>query len=264
MATSAKRTREDYCVGAHFFLDPFAERQWDDADKYKGGRITASKAEFTARVNALYEEGGKELVGGYAPFCKHVFVPAFVDLPVQAVAITEENKGLVRSAYIRRTEKEIPVLARWIEAADLKEGVPNAKFLDIILYSRDQIVAERCEQTHTNPLTHSLTRSPPLQSFPPSLPHSLTHKLGLPLFILWFFRVAQGDAKEEVEAELPERPWGIISIKAQDENSEIPMQPITMMRNALGKEEGGSGVPLHREKYQQSVDYWNRHVTIQG
>jgi hypothetical protein len=27
---------------------------------------------------------------------------------------------------------------------------------------------------------------------------------------------------------------------------ETPMEPITMMRNALGKTEGGSGVPLDR------------------
>jgi len=29
-------------------------------------------------------------------------------------------------------------------------------------------------------------------------------------------------------------------------DSEIPMDPITIMRNALGKEEGGSGVKLDR------------------
>lgn len=42
-------------------------------------------------------------------------------------------------------------------------------------------------------------------------------------------------------------PWGIVSIKPQDVNHELPMQPITMMRNALGKEHGGSGVPLDQE-----------------
>jgi hypothetical protein len=47
--------------------------------------------------------------------------------------------------------------------------------------------------------------------------------------------------------------WGIISIKPQDFEYELPMNPITMMRNALGKEEGGSGVPLKREKYDKSV-----------
>ena len=41
--------------------------------------------------------------------------------------------------------------------------------------------------------------------------------------------------------------YGIIWVKAQDANSELPMQPITAMRNSLGKEAGGSGVPLDKE-----------------
>jgi Protein of unknown function (DUF3228) len=48
----------------------------------------------------------------------------------------------------------------------------------------------------------------------------------------------------------------------QDEDYETPMQPITMMRNALGKEEGGSGVPLDREKYIASVNYWRHRVPV--
>jgi hypothetical protein len=58
-------------------------------------------------------------------------------------------------------------------------------------------------------------------------------------------------------------PWGIVSVKAQDVEHELPMQPITMMRNALGKDEGGSGVPLDAVKYQESVDYWSNHAPIQ-
>ena len=50
--------------------------------------------------------------------------------------------------------------------------------------------------------------------------------------------------------------------KAQDEDFETPMQPITMMRNALGKAEGGSGVPLDREKYEESAAYWETHAPI--
>ena len=34
------------------------------------------------------------------------------------------------------------------------------------------------------------------------------------------------------------------------------MTPITMLRNALGVEEGGSGVPLDREAYLRSVAFW--------
>lgn len=33
-----------------------------------------------------------------------------------------------------------------------------------------------------------------------------------------------------------------------------------MMRNALGKEEGGSGVPLDRSKYTESVKFWENHA----
>jgi hypothetical protein len=40
------------------------------------------------------------------------------------------------------------------------------------------------------------------------------------------------------------------------------MQPITMMRNALGKEEGGSGVGLDRDKYKESVAFWSKYAPI--
>ena len=56
-------------------------------------------------------------------------------------------------------------------------------------------------------------------------------------------------------------PWGIVSIKAQDVDRELPMTPITAMRNALGKEEGGSGAPLN-EKYMEAVNYWKDHANI--
>jgi hypothetical protein len=57
-------------------------------------------------------------------------------------------------------------------------------------------------------------------------------------------------------------PWGIISVKAQDVNHELPMQPITMLRNALGREYGGSGVELMKEKYLESVEFWSKNAVI--
>ena len=44
------------------------------------------------------------------------------------------------------------------------------------------------------------------------------------------------------------------------EPAEIPMVPITMLRNALGVEEGGSGVPIDREDYKRAVAFWNTHA----
>jgi hypothetical protein len=57
-------------------------------------------------------------------------------------------------------------------------------------------------------------------------------------------------------------PWGIISVKGQLCDYELPMQPITIMRNALGKEQGGSGVPLVLEKYMESVNFWKKNVSL--
>jgi hypothetical protein len=40
------------------------------------------------------------------------------------------------------------------------------------------------------------------------------------------------------------------------------MSPITAMRNALSKSEGGSGVPLDRAAYQAAVAFWSEHAMI--
>ena len=57
-------------------------------------------------------------------------------------------------------------------------------------------------------------------------------------------------------------PWGIVSIKAQDIDHEHPMTPITAMRNALGKEEGGSGIPINKDAYMEAYQYWKNHANI--
>ncbi|KAG5179585.1 flagellar associated protein [Tribonema minus] len=59
-----------------------------------------------------------------------------------------------------------------------------------------------------------------------------------------------------------EPQWGIVGIKAQAVDYEIPMQPITMLRNALGRSEGGSGVALNAQKYSESVEFWSAHAII--
>ena len=54
--------------------------------------------------------------------------------------------------------------------------------------------------------------------------------------------------------------WGNVGCIYTAEPEEIPMAPITMMRNALGVEEGGSGVPLDREAYRRGVEFWERNA----
>lgn len=200
-----------------FFLDAFALRQW------KGARGISMEPE--AFVHALHRRhydtpGGLHLIDGYAPFCKHVFVDNFLGLPPGDCSIDEQNAHLLRTGYAIRQEGELPVLSRWFLDRDVE--VRKADRLDIILYSREQLLLE-----------HEALRS------------ARTDPSG-----------------REPRVDLPDAPWGIISIKAQDVDHELPMQPITSMRNALGKEEGGSGVPLDREAYFRSVSYWKDRAPV--
>ncbi|TDK27353.1 DUF3228 family protein [Luteimonas aestuarii] len=54
--------------------------------------------------------------------------------------------------------------------------------------------------------------------------------------------------------------WGVVGCMYTMTPDETPMAPITMMRNALGVEEGGSGVPLDRAAYARAVDFWERNA----
>lgn len=146
--------------------------------------MTCDKQEFVEKVHSHFKSGGEQLVDGYAPFCKHVFIPNEWGCPVGALLITDENRHLLRSAYTRRRPEELPVLNRWFPK-DQVPAPPAAAYLDIILYSREQMLKEY--------------EALPLEG---------------------------RDA-----ADLPPVPWGIISIKAQNEPFETPMTPITMMRN---------------------------------
>jgi len=195
-----------------FFMDPFGLRQFNDPS-YTGTQVHHNPTAFTDFVEAAHAGGkGVPLVEGYAPFCKHIFVENFCGVKCGYTKITDENRHLIKSGYEARKEGELPVLVQWIDAKDCP--APEATHLDVILYSREQIIAEN---------------------------------------------EAMGD---EGVAKDTTSPWGIISIKGQLTDFELPMQPITMMRNALGKEEGGSGVPLEKAKYQASYDFWKDHVPI--
>lgn len=58
--------------------------------------------------------------------------------------------------------------------------------------------------------------------------------------------------------------WGIVSILGVMQPQENPMPTQTMLRNALGIEYGGSGVPLDPGKYNESVAFWSIHAICTG
>ncbi|KAL9650744.1 hypothetical protein ABK040_001798 [Willaertia magna] len=202
-----------------FYVDTFAIRQFQKG--YKGGSYVPMDWKlFEEQVNKLYATGEYQMKDGYAPFCKHIFIPNFAGCKQSSLAITKENEHLLRSEYQQRKESELPVLSRYFPKELVEDQIKEATTLDIILYSKEQILRESEAMQETSDFEKR---------------------------------------KEELEGV----EWGIISIKAQDADHELPMAPITMMRNALGREEGGSGVPLERNKYMESVKYWSQNAIIQ-
>lgn len=96
-------------------------------------------------------------------------------------------------------------------------------------------------------------------------------KQELPVLTRWFEGITAPKAnylivilysREQMqkEGEGVNADWGVVGCLPVAEPTEMPMAPITIMRNALGVEEGGSGVPIDREAYQRSVDFWQTHA----
>ena len=128
-----------------------------------------------------------------------------------------------------------------------QEMITKAKWLDVILYSKEQVDLENealgeefdlnspwgivsvkvsKEKTHNEQLTNITSI------------HFSSHSLSPPPLLL------------------------LLPSQAQDEDHELPMNPITIMRNGLGKSEGGSGVPIDRIKYSESVEFWSKHAVV--
>ena len=101
-----------------------------------------------SRVNN-YVEGGTPLVDGYAPFCKHVFVPNFANVLCGYAAITPENERKLKVSYEARNENELPVLVTYFDKNEIDS--PVATWLDVILYSRQQITEEYIAMNQTPP-----------------------------------------------------------------------------------------------------------------
>ena len=177
-------------------LTDFARARLFPADGRRTAIQACSPAEFEARLNA---EPPERVLAGYAPFCRLHVHRNWTPTRCSAIAITDDNRHLLRSAYEARTPAELPVLVRWFEGLE----PPVAEYLVPILYSRDQLAKE-----------------------------------GSPI----------------------DADWGIVGCLYTMEPAEIPMVPITMLRNALGVEEGGSGVALDRAAYARSVAFWSRHA----
>ena len=198
-------------------LDQFAFRAFDKTRS--SNYINMDEQEFLNKVNELYKSESM-LVDGYAPFCKHLFVENFVKgLKSCHLEINKDTEKLIVSKYDSRQKNELPVLIRYIDLNSIdKDKIEDAKYLDLILYSKEQIVSEMTEMKF--------------------------------------------EEKEINDIKNKDFDWGIISIKPLNVNHELPFVPMTIMRNSLGKNEGGSGVPIDRKKYMEGVEFWSKNVEL--
>lgn len=181
-------------------LTPFAKARLFPKTRRPNTIQDITPAEFVAHLNA---QAPARVIDGYAPFCKLHVHRNWTSTRCLTIAISDDNRHLLRSGYEARNKDELPVLTRWFEGL----MAPVADYLVVILYSRAQL---------------------------------------------------------EKEGETIAGDWGVVGCLATAEPDEIPMAPITMMRNALGVAEGGSDVPLDRAAYQRSVAYWERHANWRG
>ena len=77
-------------------MDPFCLRSFLPPQSSSPAPFPTTADEFVRHVNALYEEGQHVLHDGYAPFCKHLFIPTHLDVPAAYAAITDDNRHLMR------------------------------------------------------------------------------------------------------------------------------------------------------------------------
>ncbi|WP_066097942.1 DUF3228 family protein [Xanthomonas massiliensis] len=177
-------------------LTDFARTRLFPRDRRRTAIQDCGAEQFERHLN---EHAPLQVLDGYAPFCKLHVHRNWTSTRCSVVAIDEDNRHLLRSAYEARSREELPVLVRWFEGVE--PAVAN--YLLPILYSREQLAKE-----------------------------------GAPI----------------------DADWGVVGCLYTMTPEELPMAPITMMRNALGVAEGGSGVPLDRDAYRRSVAFWETHA----
>ncbi len=188
-----------------------------------------------------------KVMNGYADFCKLVAFPNFTDAKLGSMPITLENYQYIRSGYSARRDSELPVFSRWLE---LPTETPKADWLILVLYDKSQIEKESNLEELKN--IHYSDYEEEYEKY------EIVDDLD-------FFADNFEDWCDENNYSGTfsfDADWGIVAILGQSHPVEEPMKPETMLRNALGIEEGGSGVKLDREKYLESVNFWDKNATV--
>lgn len=242
-------------------ITDFAKRHFEP--KFGGTKIldfTPEKFEDILNLNIsalnsfpITEHSTERILPGYADFCKLVVIKNFTSAKTGTLPITIENYQYIRSAYSKRREGEFEIFSRWLE---LPISAPKAKYLIIVLYSKEQIDKEAFAE-YNKKIAEDSTDS---ISIPNSFPAD----------------------------------YGVVAILGQMSSEEEPMKPETFDRNYMPIEFGGSGMvypimpikptdsddiesfeiynkqlaeykkEIEKIKYERKkcVDFWDKNITV--
>ena len=272
------------------FLTGFAKRHFSgksSVTQVKG----VSSSEFIDNVNLEISPEGAindvdfelSITDGAFPFSRIIKMTNFTESRTAVMPINLLTAQYLRTDYSARTEGELPVMTRWIELPSMIKA-PVARNLSVVLYSRKQLLSELFERPEDDNITRVILRNfvedlgydnliEKLDEF-----HVLNKKKKECVFDQNYELASEFRTKErEVISELGldrlsdsmkdqilemSAPWGVVAIMAHDGENPEPMNPITIMRNALGKEEGGNGTPLDKDAYNKSVEFWRTHANV--
>lgn len=123
----------------------FAKRHFEEGP---GTTITSHSPEEFAQIatesgETTFAPDGERIhwINSNNGFCFYMIMQNFTDATVGSLEITKENEQYLKSEYTKRRKKELPYLRRYL---DLPEDypIPTAKYLNLILYTREQILKE--------------------------------------------------------------------------------------------------------------------------
>lgn len=195
----------------------------------------------------------------YDPFVNRQFSPGFSGTKVD-LEIKDELLEVINDTYINGDSKQL-LNSEWQFCKylvikndfDVKCAVREIT-LDIYPYIRTDYVQRTPEELAI------------LSRFAQLPPGFKGQKANYIVLVLYSKRQLEKEFKPKEEGQEfyfdDSVEWGIVSIMGTMEPKPDPLVPITIMRNALGIEEGGNGETLNRDSYNESVEFWSKYILV--
>lgn len=195
----------------------------------------------------------------YDPFVERQFSPTFSGTKIyqedKIRLLDEANKNLIDNNLLESDSEFCKYLV-----------LPNDTSLEghfNIKCAVRPITLELYPYIRTDYVQRTPTELPILSRFvqlPPGFKNQYANYI---VFVLYSREQLLKEFKDEGEFYFNDSvEWGIVSIMGTIKPYPDPMLPVTIMRNALGIEEGGNGEKLDKNAYAKSVEFWKNNILV--